>query len=258
MSRLPNILHHDYFVILAPFIRITQASQFSVDAMTSVVLVLSTFVLVLTATVTFWYYRRIKEARVAYSEAKNVVGDVVVSFNKQLQSHEEQLEKVSYRVEGFMGRSENVVGKVDDLGKQTDGLASKLIGVSEVQNLLVKDMNEVKARLGDLKKAQDTVEKHFAETPEARIETVIPIKRERALEPLTGTELRVLEFIAEAGEKTAPEIRDLTKLTREHSARLVKKLYEDGYLERDVTKAPYKYRVKDEMLKILRKSEAST
>ena len=165
---------------------------------------------------------------------------------------------MSYRVEGFVGRSENIVVKVDELGKQTDGLASKLVGVSEVQNLLVKDIDEVKTRLGDLKKAQETVEKHFAEIPEARIETVIPIKREHALEPLTGTELRVLEFIAEAGEKTAPEIRDLTKLTREHSARLVKKLYEEGYLERDVTKAPFKYRVKDEMLKILRKSEAST
>ena len=67
----------------------------------------------------------------------------------------------------------------------------------------------------------------------------------------------MLEFIAEAREKTAPEIRDLTKLTREHSARLVKKLYEEGYLERDITRTPYKYRVKDEMLKILRKKEAN-
>ena len=257
MSRLHNISNHVNVVILAPLIRITQASQFSVDIMSSFVLVLSTFVLVLTAIVTFWYYRRIKEVRAKYAEAKNVVGDVVVSFNKQLQSHEELLEKVSYRVEGFVGRSENIVVKVDELGKQTDGLASKLVGVSEVQNLLVKDIDDVKARLDSLKKAQEGVEKHFAETTEAKIEAAIPIKRERALEPLTDTELHVLEFIAEAGEKTAPEIRDLTKLTREHSARLVKKLYEDGYLERDITKTPYKYRVKDEMLKILRKSEAS-
>ena len=257
MSRLQYVLHHVNFVISAPLIRITQASQLSVDATTSIVLVLSMFVLVLTAIVTAWYYRRIKEARAAYAEAKNVVGDVVVSFNKQLQSHEEQLEKVSYRVEGFVGRSENIVAKVDEMKKQTDGLASKLVGVSDVQNVLFKDMGEVKARLGDLMKAQETVEKHFAEMPEAKIETVIPIKRERALAPLTDTELHVLEFIAEAGEKTAPEIRDLTKLTREHSARLVKKLYEEGYLERDVTKTPYRYRVKDEMLKILRKSEAS-
>jgi chromosome segregation ATPase len=203
------------------------------------------------------YYRRIKEVRVRYTEAKNVVGDVVVSFNKQLQRHEEQLEKVSYRVEGLTGRSENIVAKVDELGKQTDGLASKLISVHDAQNLLATDLDVVKARLNDLKKAQEDVEKHIAETPEAKIEAAIPIKRERALEPLTDTELHVLEFIAEAGEKTAPEIRDLTKLTREHSARLVKKLYEEGYLERDTTKTPYKYRVKDEMLKILRKSEAS-
>jgi CTP-dependent riboflavin kinase len=56
----------------------------------------------------------------------------------------------------------------------------------------------------------------------------------------------------------APEIKDLIKLTREHTARLVKKLYEEGYLERNTAKTPYAYRVKEEMLKFLKKTEAET
>jgi tRNA G46 methylase TrmB len=47
----------------------------------------------------------------------------------------------------------------------------------------------------------------------------------------------------------------MIKLTREHTARLMKKLYQGGYLERRTDKAPYAYRVKEEMLKILKKSE---
>ena len=74
--------------------------------------------------------------------------------------------------------------------------------------------------------------------------------------PLTETELAVLEVLAKEGDKTAPEMRERVRLTREHTARLMKKLYEDGYLERDTRKMPYAYRLKEEMLKILKKREA--
>ena len=90
----------------------------------------------------------------------------------------------------------------------------------------------------------------------AKIETVIPIRKEKALAPLTETELSVLNILATEGAKTAPEIRDRIKLTREHTARLMKKLYEAGYLERDTRKMPYAYRIKKEMLRILKKTEA--
>jgi len=259
MSRLRVTFHNVQLVILNIFEGITQTSQFRIDVMESYILLVSTiFLLSLTCATAVLYYRRIKGAQAQYDEAKNVVADVVVSFNKQLQLHEVQLEKVSYRIEGFSARNENAVVKVEELGKQTSDLASKVASTSDTQDRLTKDIDDVRTKLNDLKTAQAEIERHISETPEAKIEAAIPIKRERALAPLTETELRVLEFISERGEKTAPEIRDLTKLTREHSARLVKKLYEEGYLERDIGKTPFKYRVKDEMLKFLKKSEAKT
>jgi len=248
--------HRTEFVILNISEGITQTSQLIIDVMEPYVLLISTiFLLVLTGVTTVLYYRRIKGAKTKYEEAKDVVGDIVVSFNKQLQRHEEQLEKTSYRMEGLAAKSEKIVVKVEELGKQTNDLASKVASASDTQNRLNRDIEDVKEKLNDIKKAQEEIEKHISETPEVKIESAIPIKREYALAPLTETELRVLEFIAEGGEKTAPEIRDLTKLTREHSARLVKKLYEEGYLERDTGKTPFRYRVKDEMLKILKKNE---
>jgi DNA-binding Lrp family transcriptional regulator len=57
------------------------------------------------------------------------------------------------------------------------------------------------------------------------------------------------------GPKTAPEIKDRLNLSREHTARLMKKLYEEGYLERDTDKIPFKYSVKKEMEKFLKKAE---
>ncbi|HTY74291.1 MAG TPA: MarR family transcriptional regulator [Candidatus Nanoarchaeia archaeon] len=84
---------------------------------------------------------------------------------------------------------------------------------------------------------------------------VMPIKRDKAMASLTETEVVVLEFLSEEGPKTAPEIKEKVKLSREHTARLMKKLYEEGYLERETGKLPFRYSVKKEMEKLLRKAE---
>ena len=47
---------------------------------------------------------------------------------------------------------------------------------------------------------------------------------------LTDTEITVLEMLSKEGPKTAPEIKERVQLSREHTARLMKKLYEEGYL----------------------------
>jgi len=45
-------------------------------------------------------------------------------------------------------------------------------------------------------------------------------------------------------------------LSREHTARLMKKLYEAGYVERETKKIPFEYRIKNEMKKLLKKAES--
>ncbi len=88
-----------------------------------------------------------------------------------------------------------------------------------------------------------------------KIESAIPIGRERALSPLTPTELVVLQLLASEGEKTAPGVREQIQLSREHTARLMKKLYEKGYVERRAGKMPFMYSLKEEMRKILNRAE---
>jgi len=211
-----------------------------------------------TIAMTALYYKRMKKVAKEHAEAKNVVSDIVVSFNKQLQRQEEQFGKVSYRVEALSKRSEDMAVKVEGMETRITDMASKVTEVPEAEKKLNKEIENLKEKFGDITKAQEEIKKHVLEIPEAKIEAAIPIKRERALAPLTETELRVLEIIAEKGEKTSPEIKDMIKLTREHTARLVKKLYEEGYLERSTEKTPYAYRVKEEMLKILKKTATET
>jgi DNA-binding CsgD family transcriptional regulator len=133
-------------------------------------------------------------------------------------------------------------------------LDSKITGTADFESLK-NELTTLDNKVEELAKAQEASKFQVATPLDVQIETAIPIRKERALAPLTDTELRVLEFIASGGERTAPEVKDKIKLTREHTARLMKKLYEAGYLERRPEKIPYAYRVKDEMLKILKKTD---
>jgi DNA-binding MarR family transcriptional regulator len=207
------------------------------------------------------YYRRIKRAHEMYDEAKNVVGDIVVSFNRQLQRQEDRLGTVAYKTEVSLSRSEGAVNKVKAQDKHLSGLAAKVEDVSGIEKRVSAQIEDVRKKVEDVIAKQKKFMKKTAEVPavsEAKIKAAIPIKRERALAPLTETELSVLEILAAEGKKTAPEIRDKIKLTREHTARLMKKLYEKGYLEREAGKMPYSYSIKEEMRRILKKTEAKT
>ena len=84
------------------------------------------------------------------------------------------------------------------------------------------------------------------------VKPAFPLKRERALAPLTPTELKVLEILSTEGDKTVREIRSRIGLTREHTGRLMKSLYDKGYVERRTDRIPYVYRIKKEMEEMLR------
>lgn len=230
-------------------------------------LLVTTLLLLITMVAAVLYYRRVKRAHEEYEKARDVVGDVIISFNRQLRRQEDRLGAIAYKTEVLSSRSEKIVKRVGKHDKKLADIApAKIKRVLSIEKKVVGQIKRIDKRLDDVIATQERIMKKMEEIekvehkvpviPEAKIETVIPIKRERALAPLTETELNVLEILATEGEKTAPETKDKIKLTREHTARLMKKLYDAGYLERDTQKIPYAYRIKKEMLRILKKAEA--
>jgi len=201
------------------------------------------------------YCRRIKKAREEYDEARTIVNDVIVSFNRQLQRQESNLGTLSHKLEMLSVKSEKITSKLEKQGTQLEELATKVGNFSPADEKLLADVKEMKKQVETLSKIQEEMLQRVTEIPETKIEAAIPIKKERALSPLTETELHVLEILVDEGEKTAPQIKDRIRLTREHTARLMKKLYESGYVERNSGKTPFAYRVKEEMSKILKKTE---
>ncbi|MDG6222725.1 MAG: MarR family transcriptional regulator [Candidatus Bathyarchaeota archaeon] len=230
-----------------------------------VFLILTSILLFGTISVLFLYYKRIITLRHEYHNAKGIVSDIVVSIDNQLMRQKEGVLYVAHKIEKVAVENQEVAKKVEEYEEKLIKISNRITDFpSDFEEKFSGQINEIRNEFEGIKETQEKVFEKLVEiekikyerhAPDVKIKAAIPIKKEKALEPLTETELIVLETIGKEGEKTAPEIQKMISLTREHTARLMKKLYKDGYLERDTHRMPYVYRLKEEMEKILKRRE---
>lgn len=211
------------------------------------------------------YYKQVRKIQVEYEKAKSVIEDVVLSFNRELRKEVDRTELVAYKVEGNAAKADNIGKRIDALEKTVESVKIQAAPSSEKDQYLSLEVSNINSRIASLEALQEAVKtkvtgieeemQKFVSIPEMRNEPAIQIRRDKALAALTGTEISVLEMLVTEGSKTAPEIKERVKLSREHTARLMKKLYEEGYLERETGKIPFRYSAKKEMEKVLKKPE---
>ena len=213
------------------------------------------------------YYRQIRKAQKEYEKAKDVIEDIVLSFNRELKREADRLELIAYKVEGNSAKADTSLRKIDNVEKKMAPLENQFGAVSQNNANILSGLTGLESKIKDSEASQETLRlkiagfeeqiQKFTVAPEIKSEPVVPIRRDKAMAALTDTEIAVLEMLSSEGSKTAPEIKDRVQLSREHTARLMKKLYEEGYLEREVGKIPFRYSIKKEMEKLLKKPENS-
>lgn len=227
------------------------------------------------------YYKQLKRAQKEYEKARDFVEDIVLSFNRELKREAERIEQVDYKIEGASSRADSGLRKIDTIEarvapmeSQINQLNADIDAINDVMSKNVEALQKLTTadpKMQELEASQETLKSKLAEleqqlqriavspetapTEQLMPTPVIPIKRDKAISALTDTEIIVLEFLTAEGPKTAPEIKEKVQLSREHTARLMKKLYEEGYLERETGKLPFKYSVKKEMETFLKKPE---
>lgn len=234
--------------------------------MTDFIMVLAGVLFSITIGAALEYYSQLRKAQKEYEKARGVVDDIVLSFNRQFQREAEKLESVAYKVETAESKNDGALKKADETAAMLAALEAKIAGDLQFAEKILPRMDEIERKTRDAATSQEALESRISSleertkagptVPEPSLQGVMPIKREKAMAQLTDTELAAMEFLASEGARTAPEVKERVKLSREHTARLMKKLYEDGYLERDTSKVPFKYSVKQEMARFLRKPES--
>ncbi len=218
------------------------------------------------------YYSQIRKAQKEYEKAKNTVEDIVLSFHRELKREAEKLDLVAFKIEGNFARTDEGLKKADTLEKKLMPIEGQINTVSQslrqTSTSLLSGLAGLETKIQDIEAAQEAVKAKIAgfeeqiqklstvpEIPAESLMSVMPIKRDKAMAALTETEIVVLEKLSSEGPKTAPEIKEEVHLSREHTARLMKKLYEGGYVEREAGKIPFRYTIKAEMDKLLKKTE---
>lgn len=212
------------------------------------------------------YYKQIRKAQKEYKRARDALEDIVLSFNRELKREANRLELVAYKVEGNTAKTNTTLKLANNIQKKIAAFESKLGAITENNANILSKIVQVDSKTQNIEMQHKTLKTKITEIeeqvqklsalPETLKKPVMPIRRDKAMAALTETEVTVLEMLSAEGSKTAPEIKERLQLSREHTARLMKKLYEKGYLERETGKIPFRYSVKKEMKKFLKKAES--
>jgi len=203
--------------------------------------------LAVTVAASFIYYRRIKQAQGEYEGAKDLVKGITLGFTKQLS----RLTRVVKRIEEEAKETQQFT--TEALKASTEALDAAREGQKETKKLAVR-LDETEKSIESVKTDIQRLAKSYRPpTTQTDIGAPIPLEQDAVLEQLTPTEVEVLAIIEELGEGSVPSIRERIKKTREHTARLLKKLFEKGFIDRNTSSMPYRYHIRKEIREIIQK-----
>ncbi len=192
--------------------------------------------------------------------------------------HEDTVTKLFF--DSFSKRVSEVEDGLRELGREFDKVKAST-DRSQISDLvLLERLQKAEAMLEEsltwVKRVADSVNvsgertvrkpvELLLEQADPQVEPPAPVPFQRILVPggeagslssiTTPTELQVLALLSEEGAKSAPEVGRVIRRSREHSARLMKKLFEDGYVRRDQTRIPFRYSLVERVRASFKKAE---
>ena len=189
-------------------------------------------------------YQRVVMAQEEYENSKDAVRNISSGFTRQVKRMESELD----RIESEALQAKYMANEAMNSGQGTgDATLKGLEKVKELSDRVDTIETSIESMRGDLQK--------IASQPrivqQVPVNAPIPVEGDNILQQITGTELEVLKMIVDLGEGTVPEIKDVIAKTREHTARLLKKLYEKGYIDRNTSSMPYRYSIRKEIRELI-------
>jgi len=196
-------------------------------------------------------YISLRGRRSPPSDFNLILQTSVSHLMKLIRSLDSRLLDVSGKVESLLAEAEKSRGI--SLEKEQSILENIRV-LMEGQRRLAKSLSKLYEKIPRLEGRIEKVENSVRAA--RRRETVPPSfsrpearGQEVSLTRLTPTEMEILRLLYVSGPKTASEVRVVIGKTREHTARLMKKLTMEGYIERDTQSVPFVYRLSERIKK---------
>ena len=187
-----------------------------------------------------------------YEGSKDVVKNLVLGFSGQVTRLSQRIrgiEEGSNVAQDAASEALKASQQAIDETRRSGEKALKLEGRLEESESTIASMKEEMKRLSL---------RPSVAVPPKTVDAPIPLRQDAVLDQLTETELDVLTMIEELGEGSVPEIRDRIGKTREHTARLLKKLFDNGFIDRNTSGMPYRYNIRKEIIELIKQQRDRT
>ena len=179
-----------------------------------------------------------RQSKQALTESASFIGVIVDALSSRVEQSTSVVNQVQAELDGLKTRSASSEWEQAGLRSSHLQLLHKLQEALTNDRRLIADLEQLKAKLGSTQLSRPTIE------PAAAKRTDLNVVSERdILYSLTPTERETLEILRREGPKAAPELGKRLKKSREHTSRFMKKLYLEGYVDRESNRAPFRYRL---------------
>ena len=211
------------------------------DLMTVLLNTLGLFLLVFTAVTARWALRGFTQSKQALREAASYVTVIVGALSRRIEPLEVNAMQLRNEIESFAHGKKSLQEAQSTLQLKYDALSKSIQDLVATDKQVLQEIEQLRSRLS-LSRPQNVerVEKVRSISPPTDLQD------ESVLERLTPTERDTLNSLL-AGPLSAPQMSKLLNKSREHTARLLKRLYMEGFVDRDSTRAPFRYKLNDKL-----------
>ena len=202
-------------------------------------------------------YFKILDAKKEYDVAKQLVSNIVLTFRKRIDEQNKKVDNILYDVEELQSSIEKRKIKENKFQDNINDIIKSMTSVFTINKKLVDNLIIINTKVDELKTTDkilyNSLESFKKEQKESLQKPILnlPPDQRKSFVKLTRTERQIINILLSEGSKTAPKIMEELNKTREHTSRLMKKLWQEGYIERDTNSIPFIYRPTKELKKRL-------
>lgn len=203
----------------------------------------------------YLYYNKIKYATKEYDASKEIIRAIVLNFKSKLNKSNKKIDDVVFNIEGIQSVIHKLEKEYHLLNNKANILTKKLTTFYKINKTITntiisnkKRINELTATKNALNKKIEVIKTKYHDYLNKPDLSKKPIKKPTLIN-ITNTEKKIINTLLSEGSKTAPEIEKIIEKTREHTSRLMKKLWVEGYIERETHVIPFIYRPTKELKK---------
>jgi len=227
--------------------------------------VLSALLLTVIGIFAYTFTSRIRRATRHNKEAKAIVSGIVTEFARRVGEQAVTIDAAQKEASLARREIQQAVNKVNTVNESLNVLSERLEEASGNQKALAESFVECNERVGKLESSYTALRRDVDSIRGARIAIASDESRGGAplippgvigLGRLTPTELQALNILAEEGPLPATVVQERISKTREHTSRLMKKLFEEGYVERNADRIPYTYAINEKLRRLLARASA--